>query len=293
MTLSVWLMWLALFVGGQDASTVKIGAEVKRTVGTVTKLENGDVACYVHLKDDAGKAFVELADFDICVQKPSIVGKRVRLTYKRGTVLADECQGNPDCGKTKSVALVASASVIAAAAGAETAAPRAAVAAASLCAPAESVVFSCPVGKKVVSVCASQELSPKSGWAQYRFGTPGQTPEMTLPAGLVHPSKGAYGATEAFSGGGGAWLRFRNGPAAYVVFTGIGKWGPKGQTLSKAGVVVEQNGKQAAYLACSAKETSELGPDWFGKAGIVPNPAESFDFPEGTAARGSRAIGRR
>lgn len=286
MTFTIWLMALTLFVGAQDATTVKVGKETKTTVGTVTKLDNGDIACYVSFKDDGGKSFTEMADFDICFQKPSIIGKRVRFTYKSETVQSPECQGDPDCKKTQVVALITSAKVVAAASTpVPPTAPKAATSAASLCAPTETVVFSCPTGKKVVSVCASKDLSPKAGWAQYRFGTPGQTPEMTLPAGQVHPSKGAYGATETFAGGGGAWLRFRNGVASYVVFTGIGKWGPKGQTLEKSGVVVEQNGKQVAYLTCSARETSELGPDWFTTAGIVFRSSEFFDFPEGPAPR--------
>ena len=277
MTFTIWLMVLALLAGAQGAPTVTVGKQIKATAGTVTKLDNGDIACYVSFTDDAGKSFTEMGDFQICFQKPSIVGKRVSFTYKSETVQSPECQGDPNCKKTQVVALITSAKIVAA--------PRAVASAASLCATTEAVVFSCPTGKKVVSVCASKELSPKVGWVQYRFGTLGQTPEMTLPAGQVHPSKGAYGATEAFSGGGGAWLRFRNGIASYVVFTGIGKWGPKGQTVEKSGVVVEQNGKQAAYLACSAKEASELGPDWFTLSGIVPRPNEFFDFPEGRTPR--------
>ena len=271
--LSLLVVGTSWTVRAQAPATVKVGNATKIAVGTVTSLDN---ACYVHLRDDAGKSFTEKADFDICFQKPSLVGKRVTLTYKLEKVMAASCQGDPDCKATETVPLIVTASI--------------ATTAASLCAPSEDVVFSCPTGKKVVSVCASKNLSSTTGWAQYRFGVPGSAPEITLPVGQVHPTKVSYGATESFSGGGGAWLRFKNGPTSYVVFTGIGKWGPKGQTLSKAGVVVEQNQKQTAFLSCSTKETSELGPDWFSKAGIVPNSKEFFDFPEGATTRQARAL---
>lgn len=95
----------------QAPDTVKIGKEVKKTVATVKELQAGDVACYLTLKDDQGVEFSELADFEICEQ-PSLVGKRVKLTYKVGNVMSDECQGNQDCTKTRRVALVTGAKVL-------------------------------------------------------------------------------------------------------------------------------------------------------------------------------------
>lgn len=64
------------------------------------------MACYLTLRDELGKEFMELDDFEICLQQPSIIGKRVNLKYRMANVLADECQGNPDCKKSKKVALV-------------------------------------------------------------------------------------------------------------------------------------------------------------------------------------------
>ncbi|HEX3530093.1 MAG TPA: hypothetical protein VH988_23785 [Thermoanaerobaculia bacterium] len=91
--------------------TVKVGKEIKKTVATVTGLQAGDVACYLTLKDDQGVEFSELGDFPIC-EKRSLLGKRVKLTYMLGNVMADECQGNPDCTKTRRVALVTGAKVL-------------------------------------------------------------------------------------------------------------------------------------------------------------------------------------
>jgi hypothetical protein len=146
----------------------------------------------------------------------------------------------------------------------------------SFCAAGETTIFACRTGARMVSVCASKDA------LQYRFGKPGAAPdvlEMTLPEPPLPPARAATGDTLMFSGGGGAWLRFTKGPVAYTVYTGIGKWGPNGEVRDKAGVAVERQGKLVANLACSGKVTSELGPDWFGRAGITSGGQE-FDLPD-------------
>ena len=97
------------------ASAAKLVAP-KRLTGTLRESVNGDVACYLTFTDESGAPFEELGDFEICFQKPSPLGKRVRLEWGVGNVLADECQGNPDCGKSKRVALVERVQVLGAAA---------------------------------------------------------------------------------------------------------------------------------------------------------------------------------
>lgn len=73
--------------------------------GTITELVAGDAACYVTLKPDTGDAVTEMAEFEIC-EKPELVGTKVQLTWKQGEVLAAECQGDVDCGKTDKVWLI-------------------------------------------------------------------------------------------------------------------------------------------------------------------------------------------
>ena len=55
-------------------------------------------------------------------------------------------------------------------------------AAPTLCQPHEKVVFSCEVGRaqKVVSLCASRDLSAEGGALAYRFGLPGHI-ELEFP----------------------------------------------------------------------------------------------------------------
>ena len=52
----------------------------------------------------------------------------------------------------------------------------------TLCARDERIIFSCPVKRpaKIVSVCASKDLTSARGYLQYRFGLPGKI-ELEFP----------------------------------------------------------------------------------------------------------------
>jgi hypothetical protein len=52
----------------------------------------------------------------------------------------------------------------------------------TLCAKDERIIFSCPVKRpaKIVSVCASKDLTSERGYLQYRFGLPGKV-ELEYP----------------------------------------------------------------------------------------------------------------
>jgi hypothetical protein len=203
----------------------------------------------------------------------------VALTYTLQNVMADECQGNPDCKKTRTVALVNTARIIEAAAGAPASTSPGAKQA-SFCTPAETVVFSCRTGTRMVSVCASKDAAPNKGTLQYRFGKLDLSePPDLMPEGQVVPPKAAVGANVPFSGGGGSWLRFAHGQSTYTVYSGIGKWGPKGETTTKEGLHVERAGKAVVTLKCLDKPIGVLGPDWFEKVGIKDNN-QDFDFPD-------------
>ncbi len=269
-----------LMARAQEVPTVKIGQVTKRTVGTVTATNSGDIACYLTLKDDRGVVFEEMADFEICDQKPPLKGKRVTLTYSLQKVMSDECQGDPACKKTRTVALVTAARVITAGSTTGTGA-KPATRRTSFCTPAETVVFACRTGAKMASVCASRDSGPKA-YLQYRFGKlDGSEPlEQVLPeGGQVAAARAANGESVPFSGGGGAWLRFRKGQFTYTVYTGIGNWGPKGEKRTKSGLHIEHAGKPLATLKCQEEPISLLGPDWFEKAGVKPGN-EDFDFPD-------------
>jgi len=141
----------------------------------------------------------------------------------------------------------------------------------TLCTNQEKIIFSCSTGKKIVSVCASKDLSASAGTLQYRFGKKGAV-EATVPAAAAHPKKHTNGNNLMYSGGGGAYLRFIKGNYGYVVYTGIGKgW-------EKEGVAVEKGGKTISNMLCRSAAQSEIGPDFFSKSGI-PEDKTDFEIP--------------
>ncbi|HXI25523.1 MAG TPA: hypothetical protein VNG71_16780 [Pyrinomonadaceae bacterium] len=52
----------------------------------------------------------------------------------------------------------------------------------TLCAAGERIIFSCPIKRpaKIVSLCASKDLTSERGYVQYRFGLPGKV-ELEYP----------------------------------------------------------------------------------------------------------------
>ncbi|MFM7625525.1 MAG: hypothetical protein ACKO7G_03490, partial [Gammaproteobacteria bacterium] len=104
---------------------------------------------------------------------------------------------------------------------------------------------------------------------------------LVLPAKAAAPARSASADTLMFSGGGGAWLRFRSGEPAYTVFTAIGRWGAGGAPAEREGVVVERGAKRVAFLPCSRPAESQLGPDLYERLGLRPaTPDESFEVPQ-------------
>jgi hypothetical protein len=103
------LLSLALSAAAQAPDTVTIEGQTKKTVGTITAMQDGDIACYLSLKDDLGGTFQEMADFELCGQKSALIGQRVKLTYRPRHVQSSECQGNPGCKKSALVLLVVAA----------------------------------------------------------------------------------------------------------------------------------------------------------------------------------------
>jgi hypothetical protein len=143
----------------------------------------------------------------------------------------------------------------------------------SHCQRDEATLFSCRAANgKIISVCGSRQLSATEGYLQYRYGAKG-APELIYP-----PTKDARreileSGTLMYSGGGGAYLRFKRDDYGYVVYTASGRgWG------SRAGVAVEKDGRLAADVRCKGSAVSEIGPDLFANAG-VPADRLGFDLP--------------
>jgi len=148
-----------------------------------------------------------------------------------------------------------------------------ALAADTFCSIHEQIVFSCTFGKNIVSVCASDDLSPTRGYLQYRFG-PKNSTAFSLPPSTQPSSRASIRArTLMFSGGGGGYIRFLNGRYHYIVYTAIGKgWG------TKDGVAVEKDGKLIRHFTCQDVPVSKIGEEFFSRAGLAADQ-EEFSLP--------------
>lgn len=256
-----------------NEGTITLAGETKPTTGTVVSLVNADTACQVELRDDAGETRFESADFEVCFHEPSLIGRRVALAWTEANVMAESCQGDPECGDSERIVLIASARILGD--------PPAAAAPSTFCGAEEVVVFACRTRSKQVAVCASRDATPTTGYVQYRFGKPDPAVplELQLPADRQPAPQSATADNLPFAGGGASWMRFRRGDHAYVVYSGIGQWGPQGETEERAGIVVERAGRQIASLPCvDGRAEGELGPDWFERVGLDAR-GESFDLP--------------
>jgi len=135
----------------------------------------------------------------------------------------------------------------------------------SLCARGEQVIFSCGVGRKMVSVCGDRRGGPH---AQYRFGAPGDIE-------LAFPGPGQSGLTyarEMYSGGGALQLRFSTGGYDYAVYsrtvrTGFGRGGNNPHFSD--GVMVRRAGRLISNRSCTTETSGDAQPEDFMPEGTI------------------------
>jgi hypothetical protein len=133
----------------------------------------------------------------------------------------------------------------------------------SHCASDETVVFSCAVkGQKIVSVCATKDLSDKSGSMIYRFGRKSR-PELILPKRSDNWRDTVRAGNVMYAGGGGTYLGFSSGEYTYVVYGATGRgWG------SKNGLMVMKGEEEFRVHRCTKEPYFKLTHDLFKKAGL-------------------------
>lgn len=94
----------------KNVSTNLVPGKGQPKVGTIKRIEQGDLACYVTLIDEKGKEHNISADFEICPQKEQFINKKVKLSYK--ILNFNDCQSNEPCGKTKKESAIVKMEVI-------------------------------------------------------------------------------------------------------------------------------------------------------------------------------------
>ncbi|MDN7701595.1 MULTISPECIES: hypothetical protein [Burkholderia] len=109
---------------------------------------------------------------------------------------------------------------------------------ATLCQPHEEIYFSCSVGEKVVSLCASGNISPDNGYVQYRYGKPGHV-DLQFP-NKPYPPRRYFGISDISIGSlSFVHVKFRIGKYDYVIYQG-----------SPSGVYVKKNGDLVSNRVC-------------------------------------------
>ena len=107
----------------------------------------------------------------------------------------------------------------------------------------ENVAWSCKVGERVISVCASEPITGDSGYIQYRIGKPPRT-ELVYPKTGVPPrGRFAYRLTPQ----GDTSLSFSNGGYDYEVYDIL--------RSEEDGVRVTKNGKEVSHIRCNGGGT--------------------------------------
>jgi hypothetical protein len=98
------MMFTKLVVGSLGLLTVTlavlpVNANKLPRNGTVLKMTNGDIMCYVELRDVSGKKHTIGADFELCNKPKKFLNRRVQITYAR--VKVNDCESAEPCGKTR------------------------------------------------------------------------------------------------------------------------------------------------------------------------------------------------
>lgn len=91
-------------------ATLACGGDAEEGDLTLVRLENGDAACYVVVRTADGAEVSHPGDFELCPgggkDASKHVGKEVELETRKERILADSCQGNPECPDSEEVELV-------------------------------------------------------------------------------------------------------------------------------------------------------------------------------------------
>jgi hypothetical protein len=122
---------------------------------------------------------------------------------------------------------------------------------ATLCILHEEVYFSCPIGGRVMSVCASGNISPDNGYVQYRFGRMGKI-EHEFP-GKPSPPRKTFSISDISEGNSRfTHLKFNTGRYHYVLYQG-----------SPSGIYVKKDGKVVSNRNCDPGTAEPINPRAF------------------------------
>jgi hypothetical protein len=121
----------------------------------------------------------------------------------------------------------------------------------SLCSGHEKIVFSCHVGRKIISLCRAQK-APQD--LTYRYGTPGHL-ELAYPDPKINEQRKFYTSSSPLFGGEVTYLAFRRGVYEYRIYSKIGRMDSDSNQQDRIpmfedGLVISRNGKLLKQQVC-------------------------------------------
>ncbi len=128
---------------------------------------------------------------------------------------------------------------------------------ANACKQSERTIWWCTTKQKVFALCASKDLSAKSGYMQYRAIKKGVT-ELSVPSSLTHP-RGIFSSSLLARG---ADVSFRNGNINYTISESV---------TGDTSIGVDKNNTSLANVSCndsSGTLTSTETLSFFNDIGI-------------------------
>jgi hypothetical protein len=140
----------------------------------------------------------------------------------------------------------------------------------------ETTYFSCTVGKKVLSVCGSHDLTATSGFLAYRFGRSTSQPEFVFPSTQGHPRNyfRFFRDSSSSAKSSSFQLTFNNESTTYVVFTEYAAFDWNGQ-----GVLVKPNHDKPVQLLCKPHSVQ----DHLSELSHIGIPTTKWQDPDGNA----------
>jgi hypothetical protein len=139
-----------------------------------------------------------------------------------------------------------------------------AYAADSLCLKSEAVYFSCAAGKKLVSLCGSNQINESEGYITYRYGSKAHL-ELEYPNKITHPKRLFSVEYQLWAHDERTDINFKNGAYYYSIYSQFigGLFDPNVTNSGygeSAGVIVSRKGKEIADIRCTGEVTIAIEP---------------------------------
>lgn len=122
----------------------------------------------------------------------------------------------------------------------------------SMCDKNEAIVFSCHIGKKVVSLC---HVSNQAHNLTYRYGVPGAA-ELVYPDSIKGKSGDFYASENPLYGGASTTVAFKQGHYEYRIYSKVGREEGEGNSpedripVFEDGLIISKGGKLLKQMVC-------------------------------------------